>query len=514
MTKLRKNSILYFWRRKKTLALKGIFVAFILMPLLLAASPSKAQTAPLTPETEDRSIANCIGSLNKFGFGPTRNQIATLCIGGGDVRGFLQSQNAPSPTPKALDGLLSHQDFIKHYQELSRMNAPGNPQKRYAKQVYEQEMAARVLANATADNQLAERMTHFWSNHFSMYAEKTNLLLGLTGMMERDCIRPNLFKTFPDMLICVTEHPGMLIYLDNDNSVGPHSRNGLNSGAGSNENLAREILELHTLGAVSMYAPGGYTQNDVQELAKVLTGWSYDTDPQGTGDFQINPTRHEPGAVTILGQKYFSTPNSYETAPAIKREGEKVLRYIALQPATAKYIATKLAKHFYGDTVDVETITLLTNTYLATGGDLQKMYAQLINIPKATKLGRKIKTPYETMVGIMRLYGPDHTWLSSDPSKAIYFQQTLGDNLLWDHLTPDGYADTNDVWLTPQSLLRRAEWCPTFLANYPSRPDPLVLLNKTYAGNTLDSDGLVHDTTLPLPQREGQMCILPLLNLR
>ena len=178
------------------------------------------------------------------------------------------------------------------------------------------------------------RLVMFWSNHFCVSANK-GPVRGMAGAYEREAIRPHVLGRFVDMLLAVERHPAMLVYLDNHVSIGPNSRAGLNRGLGLNENLAREILELHTLGV-----GGGYTQEDVTNLARILTGWTVANlaNPVGEpGRFFFAPARHEPGAWTVLGKRY---------GEAGMAAGEAVLRDLARHPATARHIARKLARHF------------------------------------------------------------------------------------------------------------------------------------------------------------------------
>ena len=199
-------------------------------------------------------------------------------------------------------------------------------------------MAARIEHARTTDAAFLERLVMFWSNHFCVNANK-GAVLGMAGAFEREAIRPHVLGRFADMLLAVEQHPAMLIYLDNQASTGPNSQVGRNRGRGLNENLAREILELHTLGV-----DGGYTQADVTNLARVITGWTVGQPNQPNaehGRFHFAPARHEPGRHPVLGKRY---------GDAGVRAGEACLADLARHPSTARHIARKLAAHFVAET--------------------------------------------------------------------------------------------------------------------------------------------------------------------
>ena len=232
--------------------------------------------------------------------------------------------------------------------------APAIPQ-----QIYLEEAKARIDAALAAELGFAERLVWFWSNHFCVSADKVR---PLAGAYEREAIRTHALGRFADMLLAVESHPAMLVYLDNARSIGPRSPAGINRGRGLNENLAREILELHTLGVRSVY-----TQEDVISFAKVITGWSVippRQDPARGGEFIFNPRMHEPGAQTIIGKSY---PDSGV------EQGGAVLADLAKHPATARHVAGKLARHFVADAPPPALVDALARRFLDTGGDLKEV---------------------------------------------------------------------------------------------------------------------------------------------
>ena len=217
------------------------------------------------------------------------------------------------------------------------------------------EAQAHYDAAITADIGVVERLVWFWSNHFCVNADVTVM----AGAYEREAIRPHVLGRFADLLLAAESHPAMLIYLDNASSIGPNSVAGINRNRGINENLGREILELHTLGV-----HGGYRQNDVVSLAKAITGWTiYETatNPDHGGEFLYHPRLHEPGPETILGKAYSDTG---------VKQGRAVLADLARHPATAEHVATKLARHFIADDPPPALIEVLKKTFLDTDGDL------------------------------------------------------------------------------------------------------------------------------------------------
>src|SRR4051794_11599635 len=263
---------------------------------------------------------------------------------------------------------------------------PGVPQ-----QIYLDEAKARFNAALGAEIGFVERLVWFWSNHFCVSADKGNVR-PICGAYEREAIRPHVLGRFGDMLFAAESHPAMLIYLDNARSIGPESMAGVRQKRGLNENLAREILELHTLGVRSVY-----TQTDVTSFARVITGWSVvppRQDPARAGEFQFNPRTHEPGAHTVIGKSY--PENGME-------QGRAVLAALARHPATAKHIATKLARHFIADEPPPALVQRLTRRFLDSDGDLKELAKALVTAPEAWDTARpKLKRPGEWVIAALR----------------------------------------------------------------------------------------------------------------
>jgi uncharacterized protein (DUF1800 family) len=309
---------------------------------------------------------------------------------------------------------------------------PRNPGPGVPQQLYLEEARARVEAALGADTGFVERLVWFWSNHFCVSADKGGQVRSLCGAFEREAIRPHVLGKFSDMLLAVESHPAMLFYLDNVRSVGPESVAGVSRHLGLNENLAREILELHTLGVRS-----GYTQSDVTSFAKVITGWSivpFKQDPLHGGEFFFNPRMHEPGAQTVVGKVY--PEGGFE-------QGRTVLADLALHPATARHIATKLVMHFVADTPPPALVDRLATRFLETGGDLRELAKTLVASAEANGAPRtKLKRPGEWMIGALRATGVT----PPDIRPVVQAQNMLGEPL-WRPPAPKGFSDDSAEWM-------------------------------------------------------------------
>jgi uncharacterized protein (DUF1800 family) len=335
----------------------------------------------------------------------------------------------------------------------SRNPGPGIPQ-----QIYLEEANARLSAALGAEIGFAERLAWFWSNHFCVSADKAPVR-ALAGAYEREAIRPHVLGRFADMLLAVETHPAMLVYLDNARSIGPDSVAGRNRGKGLNENLAREIMELHTLGVRT-----GYSQDDVTRFANVITGWSVVPPKQERGgEFAFNPRMHEPGAQTIIGKSY---------PDAGFEQGRAVLTSLARDPATARHIATKLARHFIADDPPLALIDRLTKRFIDTGGDLKDMAQALVAAPEAWTSPRKLKRPGEWVVGALRAAGTT----PADIRPLIQAQNVLGEPL-WRPPAPNGFSDADAAWL--DGLAQRLDVANQLARRFGAQADPKAVFDET-----------------------------------
>jgi uncharacterized protein (DUF1800 family) len=312
-----------------------------------------------------------------------------------------------------------------------------------------EEILARVQLAATTPAGFRERWTLFWANHFTM-AAKGLPETAAVGPFEREAIRPHVFGRFEDLLIASSGHPGMLLYLDQAQSIGPNSQAGFRRGgkAGLNENLGREILELHTVGA-----DAGYVQADVTEFARALTGWSMGgangpADQQGAFVYRAN--FHEPGPRTIMGKTY---------ADGGRDQALKVLRDLAADPRTAERLARKIAAHFVADDPPPALVERLRGAYLRTRGDLAEMAMVLIASSEAwNPAPRKFKTPYEYLVSSYRAAGA----VPRDPNKEIVQPlQALGMRP-FSAPQPNGWSDVGVDWAAPDAIVKRLTWAQGF----------------------------------------------------
>ena len=352
-----------------------------------------------------------------------------------------------------------------------------------ARDDYNLSVGARANAAILSDTPFAERLVHFWSNHFSVSADKLEVV-GLSGPFEFEAIRPHVMGRFGDMLNAVEHHPAMLLYLDQAQSVGPNSPAMQQAAArgrpnaqrrGLNENLAREIMELHTLGVRT-----GYTQADVTEFARAMTGWGVGGLTRGPagrmapstiepGTFVFTERLHEPGERHIVGKSY---PQDGEA------QAQAVLDTLATSPATAKHIATKLARHFAGDTPSAALVGRLQSAFLRSGGDLPTVYRALIDSPECWGARDvKYKTPWEWSVSVYRALDMK----AVQPLAVVGLLNQLGQPT-WKPGQPVGYDDIAGSWAGPDALLRRVEASERFATRAGSAVDARELAPKLFPG--------------------------------
>jgi uncharacterized protein (DUF1800 family) len=396
-------------------------------------------------------------ALNRFGLGARPDESPPA-----DSRGWLLNQFAryealPAPwaaqprTGVQLAQYLADQRAVRTASEDSKP-AARQMLRRDARDDYLGAVGARVASTLDTPAPFVERLVHFWSNHFAVSIDKQSVV-NLAGAFEADAIRPHVLGKFEDMLLAAVRHPAMLLYLDQANSVGPESPAGRRAAVrdparrrGLNENLAREILELHTLGVRS-----GYTQADVSEFARALTGWSIAGGPAGNAPVQ-NPDNvfqfiagiHEPGSRTVLGRAY-------------PQEGEAqalaILRQLAGTQATARHIATKLARHFVADEPPPAVVHRLAVAFENSGGHLPTLYRALIDSPEAWQIQTpKFKTPWEWAVSGLRGLGRRDL-----PGMQMAALMTQLGQPVWRPGSPAGFDDIAASWAAPDALVRRVE---------------------------------------------------------
>ena len=352
------------------------------------------------------------------------------------------------------------------------------------------EALARLQRAVIADCGFVERLVVFWSNHFCISANKGGLARMWAGSFEREAIRPHVLGRFGDMLKAVEQHPAMLFFLDNQQSLGPDSRAGKNRNRGLNENLAREILELHTLGV-----GGGYSQDDVTSLAHIITGWTY-AGRQGQlgapGTFVFNANAHQPGAQRVMGKIYDANGVA---------QGEAVLADIARHPSTAKFIAAKFARHFVADDPPPALVARLADVFSKSDGDLKALALALLDSDEAWKAPQsKMRSPYEFLVAAGRLLAQ----IPNDPGRYLNGLNVLGQPL-WSPAGPNGFPDSNAAWAAPEGIKLRLDISAQIASRLADGVDPRDLLELVAA------DAASSETRRTIERAESRQQALALL---
>lgn len=424
-------------------------------------------------------------AINRFGLGARPNESAP-----NDQKKWLLTQFEHFQiTPPAWANQTKTADlmaeYAKHQMEIrqAKKNTDEND-KNAAKRMFRREVRddymaavkARAETALTTSTPFVERLVYFWANHFAISIEKP-AVIDLAGAFELEAIRPFVLGNFKTMLFAVEQHPAMLLYLDQARSIGPGSKAASRLAErdpekkhGLNENLAREIMELHTLGVRS-----GYTQADVTEFARALTGWSV----AGAGKdkfaensqngFAFRPQIHEPGSRNIMGKTYIQTG---------KAQAEAILNDLASAQSTATHIATKLARHFVGDNPPEALIEKLAKAFNSSNGDLPSVYRVLIDAPEAWQPApTKFKTPWEWLISCVRGLGRKDL----QGINAAQMLNQLGQPI-WKPGSPAGYDDIAESWAAPNALLRRVEMAQRLTAPFGDKLDARILSDQLLLG--------------------------------
>jgi uncharacterized protein (DUF1800 family) len=428
---------------------------------------------------------------NRFGLGST-----PALEPSGQPRSWLKDQlDNFDPRPPMLGGQpsraeiaaefreyqLDRREFRKEKKEAASAPMSDIDPERIEKVVntlrlrYTSAAEARVESALATRTCFAERLVHFWSNHFAVSVDKLPVL-GLAGDHEFTAIRPNIMGKFSNLLYAAVTHPAMLLYLDQAQSIGPSSPLAervaarRNKDLGLNENLAREVLELHTLGVRSVYS-----QTDVTEFARSLTGFTVGGMAKGpvqrllmknglAGETQFFPPIHEPGERQIAGRTYRQQGEA---------QAKAILADLAVHPATAKHIATKLARHFVADVPPDPLVDKLERAFLQSGGDLPVVYQTLVDAPEAwTSQQAKFKSPWEWVVSGLRAL--DIRELPNGSRQTVQMFNQLGQPI-WRPGSPAGYADTTENWAGGAALMRRVEIASRMAQRSANRVDARTL---------------------------------------
>ena len=425
-----------------------------------------------------RSIDTFI-ALNRFGLGAAPGEGDRVAS---DPRGWADAQVGRVPMPEALMRFRSSADIIADMHRARKQGpATLRPAVREAlRRDFGPEVMARARHHIATDRPFAERLVLFWSNHFTVSRAK-GIIGAAVPAFEREVIRPHVFGRFTDMLRAATRHPAMIAYLDNQVSIGERSRVGRRrmerkgNAKTLNENLAREILELHTLGV-----NGGYAQSDVMELARAITGWSHGGMRFGRdarpihGEFEFQPNFHEPGPKTVLGITYREDG---------AEEGLAILDDLAHHPSTADFIATKLVRHFVADDPPAGAVRAVARTFLETDGDLAAVSRALVRLDAAwANPLAKVKSHYEFVIAVNRATGNAKAKRPNimRPLRELGQQPFMAPS-------PAGWGDTAATWIAPEALMRRIEWVRRYAATLPPTLRPDALLEETVGAVADDS---------------------------
>jgi uncharacterized protein (DUF1800 family) len=419
-------------------------------------------------------------AVTRFGLGAKPGDFSNLS---GDPRGWLESQLRPEyaqnqalnslpSTLQAVQQMRADNVMMAQAMQDAKATQDANSKAMYAEKIkdaqleknqdYIKQVAALTRSAVSSPAPFFERLVQFWRNHFTVSITKGQDRVLVTAF-ERDAIRPHVLGNFHDMLRASTRHPAMQIYLDNFHSMGPHSLAGIRQGKGLNENLAREIMELHTLSVT-----GGYTQNDVTEFAKILTGWTIDVQGRGDGSgFFFAPNLHEPGPKILLGETY---------RQAGVNEGERALEVFAQSPATAKFIATKLARHFIADDPPPAAVNTLQAAFMRNNGDLIPVYLTLIALEEAWRNPlAKVKTPNDLILSLLRATNVADT---VEDVKLVGGFRMLG-QMPFSAPSPAGWSDKASDWIGAEALLQRIDLARFFARGVHTLFDPNEMLENT-----------------------------------
>lgn len=435
-------------------------VAALAAGTLAAGLPARPPCAGTATPTEREALH----VLNRLGFGPAPGDLAQVTEVGLDAYIAVQLQPTRLPLPEALADRLAALPTLQATQaELAlryraAIDAGKAQQRELFRQVALEAGEARLALAVQSPRQLEEVLVDFWFNHFNVFSGK-GLDRMLMASYEREAIRPFVLGRFRDLVGATAHHPAMLFYLDNWLSSAPGSRSG-GRASGLNENYARELMELHTLGVA-----GGYTQRDVTELARIFTGWSLrqqagpDT-PDGR-IFRFDPRRHDAGTKQWLG---------HTVDPRGQAEGEWALDVLAAHPATARHVSRKLAQLFVADEPPAALVERLAGRFGETQGDIAAVLGQLFTSPEFRDLeGRvpKFKTPYRYLVSALRAAGQPVA--HAQPLLAALAQLGMP---LYGCVTPDGYKNTQAAWLSPDAMTRRLSLATALATGRLQRPRP------------------------------------------
>lgn len=432
-------------------------------------------------------------AANRFGLGARPGELNII---GDDPRTWLIAQLDGARTipaliaqlPAAPQAFKMYTDFLEEKKEIKQelkskqalkidetkvdTKEELSPLRKAIRETYLNQVAARYQVATHSEESFRERLVHFWTNHFAISTDKF-VVSTLAGAMENEAIRPNIHRHFYDLLLAAESHPGMILFLDNQQSMGSDSpaaefarRHHRDKKLDINENLAREILELHTLGV-----SGGYTQTDVTSFARVLTGWSvgggkgrFNSGEPGT--FLYREMLHEPATQIILGKRY--PQDGIEQVFA-------VLKDLSRHASTAKFIATKLVRHFVADNPPSSAVEQVAKAFRDSDGHLPTVHRAVVNCAEAwQEVAPKFKTPHEYVVSTFRAFD----YLPPQPQKIFGSFELLGQRP-YTPGSPAGWPDTASQWDGADALMKRIEWATQVAHRTGSHIAPVDLAERT-----------------------------------
>ena len=407
-------------------------------------------------------MKNVSHAVNRMTYGVVPGQLERLSRQGIDAFLAEQLQPARLPEPPELKSRIGNFESLTmdlptlffRYSKPPRgapQVVPNSMEAASPKKISEirmQAMHAKVLRAVMSPQQLQEVLVDFWYNHFNVYNGKSIATRVWVGAYERDAIRPHIFGKFRDLLIATAKHPAMLTYLDNAQNIAADSPTGRIRGKGLNENYARELLELHTLGV-----EGGYTQQDVRELARILTGWGLRSPGTGQGlsAFFFNPKSHDSGEKKLLGRLYQAKGAD---------EVEDALTQLASHPSTAQHISFKLAQRFVSDQPPSSLVNKLAKQFTASDGSISQILTVLFQSPEfwdTRNMGNKFKTPLHYLVSCYRSMART----VDNPGQIASIANHWG-MPLYGCVTPDGYPCVERTWLNPAAMMDRINFAMNF----------------------------------------------------
>jgi uncharacterized protein (DUF1800 family) len=397
-------------------------------------------------------------ATNRFGLGAKPNEIAHATL---DPKNWLLAQLNTKPLLKfdeslpnsakigiKLAQLRKEKRALKKQSKTNLSKTQSQPAgKKYHRQIMRKLTTDTLKQSILSDNSLNWRLLDFFSNHFSV-STKSPIMAAIGPSLEREAIANNLLGKFEDMLLAVVKHPAMIIYLNNEKSFGENSRAGI-KGKGLNENLVREILELHTMGINS-----GYSQTDVIELAKGITGWSVARPKKDKhSGFKFRAYGHEPGARKLLNKTYKNNGLG---------QGEAMLLDLARRPETAAHLCNKLVSHFIQDIPEPKLVDKMVKTWMKTQGDIKQVIISMINAPESWQnTPQKFKTPREHLVSTYRALGKNKF-----NDRSLYSSLfNLGQKPL-NAGSPTGYSDFQQDWNGASALMTRIDWASKISAKF------------------------------------------------